>query len=80
VPSIGRVINDKNHRGKGLGKLLMQKAIESSMTLFNTNTIKIAAQTYLFKFYSELGFKAFGEPYDEDGIEHVDMFYTHHKA
>lgn len=80
VPSIGRVINDKNHRGKGLGKLLMQKAIDLTMSLFKTDSIKISAQTYLFKFYSELGFKAIGETYDEDGIEHVDMLFISQPA
>jgi ElaA protein len=43
------------------------------MQLFKTNSIKISAQTYLLKFYCNLGFKPIGVPYDEDGIEHVDM-------
>jgi ElaA protein len=73
VPSIGRVISDKNYRGKGLGKALMNKAVDETMQLFKTNSIKISAQTYLLKFYSNLGFKPIGVPYDEDGIEHVDM-------
>jgi len=73
VPSIGRVISDKNYRGKGLGKALMKNAIDETMQLFKTNSIKISAQTYLFKFYVNLGFKPIGVPYDEDGIEHVDM-------
>ncbi len=73
VPSIGRVICDKNYRGKSIGKSLMNKAIEEIRQLFKSNAIKISAQTYLFKFYSNLGFKPIGAPYDEDGIEHVDM-------
>lgn len=73
VPSIGRVICDKNYRGKGLGKSLMNKAIEESRQLFKINAIKISAQTYLLNFYSSLGFKPISEHYDEDGIEHVDM-------
>lgn len=73
VPSIGRVITDVKHRKSGLGKALMTKAIEKNIALFETNSIKISAQTYLFKFYSSFGFKAIGKPYDEDGIEHVDM-------
>ncbi len=75
VPSIGRVICDENHRGKGLGKALMQKAIDEVMLKFKTNNIKISAQTYLFNFYSNIEFKAISEPYDEDGIEHVDMVW-----
>lgn len=73
VPSIGRVICDEKYRGKGLGKALMKTAIEEVGRIFNTTQIKISAQTYLFKFYSDLCFKTISEPYDEDGIEHVDM-------
>lgn len=73
VPSIGRVIIDESQRGKGLGKALMQKAIQETFVLFNTNTIKISAQTYLLKFYSDLGFTPISKAYDEDGIEHIDM-------
>ncbi|MFG1491853.1 GNAT family N-acetyltransferase [Oceanospirillum sp. HFRX-1_2] len=35
--------------------------------------IKIGAQVYLQKFYESLGFEAVSEPYDEDGIPHIDM-------
>lgn len=73
VPSIGRVICDKNYRGKGLGKALMNKAIKETLHLFSTDTIKISAQTYLDIFYGILGFNKISKTYDEDGIEHVDM-------
>jgi ElaA protein len=76
VPSIGRVICDKNYRGKGLGKALMNKAIEETIHLFKTKAIKISAQTYLDIFYGLLGFKPISECYDEDGIAHVDMLLT----
>ena len=73
VPAIGRLISDKNYRGKGLGRALMKKSIEETCRIFNTSVIKISAQTYLLDFYSSLGFKPISETYDEDGIEHVDM-------
>ena len=73
VPAIGRLISDKSYRGKGLGRALMVKSIEETCRIFNTNVIKISAQTYLLNFYSSLGFKPISETYDEDGIEHVDM-------
>lgn len=76
APSIGRVITDKNYRGQGSGKALMQKAIEASIEIFKSDSIKISAQTYLFNFYSSFGFKPISPPYDEDGIEHVDMLLT----
>jgi len=76
TPSIGRVICLKNYRGKGLGKALMNKAIEETCNIFNSTQIKISAQTYLLNFYSNLNFTIISEPYDEDGIMHVDMKYN----
>jgi ElaA protein len=73
VPAVGRLISDKNYRGKGLGRALMVKSIEEVCRIFNTNVVKISAQTYLLNFYVSLGFKPISQPYDEDGIEHVDM-------
>ena len=73
VPAVGRLISDKNYRGKGLGRALMVKSIEEACRLFNTNVVKISAQTYLLNFYISIGFKPISQPYDEDGIEHVDM-------
>ena len=73
VPSIGRVICDETYRGKGLGQALMLKAIEATTDIFKCHEIKISAQIYLLRFYSNFGFKSISEPYDEDGIEHVDM-------
>lgn len=67
--SIGRVVVAKDARGTGLGKVLMQEAIAR----YGTRPIRIAAQHYLVRFYGELGFRAVSEPYDDDGIPHVDM-------
>ena len=39
------------------------------------HTIEISAQTYLQKFYNDLGFKATGEEYLEDGLPYVRMVY-----
>lgn len=71
--SIGRVATHTAHRKNGFGKILMQKAIEKTCTIFNVSQIKIGAQQYLIKFYSNLGFRVISEPYLEDGIPHVEM-------
>ncbi len=71
--SIGRVVVDKNSRGKGSGVELMKKAIEETKRVFNTNEIVISAQCYLEKFYGDLGFKSEGESYLEDDIPHIKM-------
>jgi ElaA protein len=35
--------------------------------------IRIAAQHRLEHFYAEFGFRAASDPYEEDGIPHLDM-------
>lgn len=72
-PSIGRVITAARVRNTGLGKQLMQKAIEHIELLFGNNTIRIGAQAYLKKFYEQFGFEDMQQPYMEDGIPHLIM-------
>jgi ElaA protein len=72
-PSIGRVMTLKKFRGLGIGRALMEEAIKFTEQKYPGIGIKISAQVYLQKFYESLGFHAFGESYDEDGIFHIDM-------
>ncbi len=72
-PSIGRVMTLKKFRGQKVGRALMEEAIKFTERKYPGNDIKISAQVYLQKFYQSLGFHASGEPYDEDGINHIDM-------
>ena len=74
--SIGRVVVDKNFRGKSVGRELMLKAIELTYNSFNTDKIIISGQQYLEKFYVDLGFVTEGEPYMEDFIPHLKMSLT----
>lgn len=71
--SIGRVVTSPTYRGNGLGRILMELSIDYCYKLMGQGTIRIGAQTYALGFYSSLGFKPEGEPYDEDGIEHIEM-------
>lgn len=71
--AIGRVITASSVRGTGLGKKLMELAIDYCQQLLGPGPIRIGAQTYALGFYASLGFVADGETYDEDGIEHVEM-------
>jgi ElaA protein len=71
--SIGRVVTAPEVRGTGLGKALMAEALRRLEGLAPGETIKIAAQRRLEKFYLELGFRTVSAPYEEDGIMHVDM-------
>ncbi len=71
--SIGRVITAPDYRGIGLGRQVMQTSIAACETLFKSSIIRIGAQKHLSKFYNTLGFLETGEPYDEDGILHIEM-------
>ncbi len=71
--SIGRVVTAPEVRGTGVGKVLMAEALRRLDGLAPGQTVKIAAQRRLEKFYLELGFRTVSEPYEEDGIIHVDM-------
>ncbi len=71
--SIGRVVGTPEHRNTGIGRKLMQRAIEMCCQLFGKGNIKIGAQLYLKKFYGSFGFRQTGEIYLEDGIEHIHM-------
>ena len=71
--AIGRVVVNKNYRGKNAGRELMKKAIESTLTEFKVKEISISAQKYLEKFYADLNFISEGEDYLEDDIPHVKM-------
>ena len=71
--SIGRVVVAQDQRKYGLGKQIMQASLTAIQERFPNKPIEISAQSYLLKFYKELGFNAFGEEYLEDGIPHRRM-------
>ena len=71
--SIGRVCTSAFVRGTGIGRELMQKAIDKTYEFYGDCPIKISAQFYLTKFYESFGFKTKGEIYLEDFIEHIVM-------
>jgi ElaA protein len=71
--SIGRVVTSPQFRRKGAGKILMEESIKSVYNLFGNVPIKIGAQLYLKKFYSDFGFNQTSDVYLEDGIEHIYM-------
>ena len=72
-PSIGRVLVDVKHRTKNYGKELMTYCIQQTQQLYPQQKIVISAQTYLLKFYANLGFVNSGENYLEDNIPHIPM-------
>lgn len=72
-PRIGRVLVIPDNRLNGVAREIMTRAIKYCHSKYGKKPIQIAAQTYLIDFYQSLGFEAIGQPYDEDGLEHIDM-------
>lgn len=72
-PSIGRVITSSAARGAGHGRALMREALRHAERLWPGRDLRIGAQCHLQRFYADLGFVRASEPYDEDGIPHVEM-------
>ena len=71
--SIGRVVSAPEVRGTGAGRELMRQALEHCQQHYPDSGIRISAQCYLQRFYESFGFGSVGEPYDEDGIPHIEM-------
>jgi ElaA protein len=72
-PSIGRVLTTVPARRSGVGRRLMREAVAHASALWPGMALRIGAQVYLERFYGEFGFEKCSEPYDEDGIAHVQM-------
>lgn len=73
--SIGRVVVKQSERGTGLGIEMMQEAKKYIQNEWGATKIKISAQSYLQRFYENLGFEIVTEMYLEDGIPHYGMIY-----
>ncbi|GLC89425.1 GNAT family N-acetyltransferase [Lysinibacillus piscis] len=75
MASFGRVIISPEARGTGLGKELVQLAIDTIEKEWSNQKIFIEAQAYLLDFYRAFGFQQVSDVYDYDGIPHIDMLY-----
>lgn len=71
--SIGRVLVKGTARHFKYGYAIMEASIDVIEKTYQETKIKISAQTYLKRFYNNLGFIEVGEPYLEDGIPHIGM-------
>ncbi|MFH7028733.1 MAG: GNAT family N-acetyltransferase [Heteroscytonema crispum UTEX LB 1556] len=59
-------------RGQGIGKRMMEKALEI-IAMKNIPKAVINAQEYVKKMYENLGFQEVGERFEEAGILHIKM-------
>ncbi len=76
--SIGRVATSLSARGNGLGRRLLTEALVHCDRLWPKASIRISAQSHLQRFYADFNFRTVSDPYDEDGIPHVEMLHSKH--
>ncbi|MGF1523060.1 MAG: GNAT family N-acetyltransferase [Leptolyngbyaceae cyanobacterium] len=72
-PSFGRVLTVKTARGMGIGRQIVEQCLAKCGAEYPHMDVCISAQTYLEKFYQSFGFTTVSQPYDDEGIEHIDM-------
>ncbi len=72
-PSVGRVVTTPSFRSGGYGKALLTEALARCDAMFPGLGNKIGAQMYLEGFYASFGYETTSQPYDEDGILHLEM-------
>lgn len=71
--TFGRVIVAKGHRGKQLGRKIVELALEDMTRNAPAIPVQISAQAHLTDFYGSFGFETVSAVYLEDDIPHVDM-------
>jgi predicted GNAT family N-acyltransferase len=76
LAKIERVAVLAAHRGQGLGKAIMQAAIEF-LDQNNVPESKVHAQSHAASFYQKLGFNPNGQEFYEAEILHIEMRRTH---
>ena len=69
---IGRMAVLKEHRGLGVGELLLNSVVNQAREL-NMNPIFLHAQTYAVGFYERAGFRAHGDEFMDANIPHYAM-------
>ena len=70
---IGRVCVLRQARGTGLGAALIREALAILRTTPGITRAALGAQTDAVGFYERLGFTAYGDVFDDAGIDHRMM-------
>lgn len=69
--TVGRVLTV--NRGTGLGKRLLQEAIQVASNHFHPKELHLHAQCYAIPFYEKVGFQVCSQEFLEDDIPHKEM-------
>ena len=71
--AVGRVAVAAPLRYQGLARRLMAEALARCRRDYPDCAVTLSAQTYLAPFYESLGFRATSAPFDDYGLQHVEM-------
>jgi len=71
--SLGRILVEKQSRGSGFGRQMIELSLAKCHYHYQGKGVRISAQTYLISFYQSFKFVVVGKPYDDGGVEHVEM-------
>jgi len=71
--TFGRFCIKPFHRGRGVGREMMQEFLAYFEEQYPSDSIVIMAQLYLQCFYEHFGFKVEGGAFDDEGILHINM-------
>lgn len=66
---------DASVQGKGIGKLIISQT-ETNLLEKGFLNIEMAARATAIGFYQNLGYSSVGDPFLEQGIEHIEMVKT----
>lgn len=72
---IGRVAVLKEYRSQKIGSIVVN-ALKAKAFDEGANEVHLHAQKVVQGFYEKLGFKAYGEDFEEAGILHISMMIT----
>lgn len=67
---VGRIAVLKEHRGKNLGRLIMQEAEKLAASL-GGKTLRLGGQIRAAGFYDKIGYERCGEEYLDEGYPHI---------
>lgn len=68
----GRLVVAQSARRRGIAAAMLQEA-ERRAREMRAHRLVLSAQTYAVKLYADAGYVAFGETYQDAGIEHISM-------
>lgn len=61
-----------DYQQQGIGQILLKEALRLAEEE-GANEVNLHSQKHAETFYAKLGFEAYGKPFEEAGIEHINM-------